>query len=751
MRTRTQFTALAILALAACGDSISEPQVSTDPEVGPFLDGHLPEGFALAYLANQSSGQVAVVDVASRSMIGQPISLRGANAIAITPDGTRAYVSQSIGRVSMIDVATTRLIGDPIVIESGSRDLAITPDGNRLYVTGSVVSVIEIVTNTVVATIAVHASAIAITPDGRRAYVTTSGNRVQAIDLVTNALLGEAIPLGPTGGVGATPGGIEIAPDGLHAYATDSRNDAVYVIDVATNAVVGTPIPVGNAPSGITITPDGRLAYVANPLDRSVSVIDLATHITIAPSIPVGVFPQKIAITPDRSEAWVTLANNDETGGVAAIDIATQTVVGSKISVGSTGPRGIAFVTVDEVVPPGSDPCTVDVTLTTQADVDQFDCTEVGGRLTIGPSVDITNVDALAGLTVIRGALLIDENVALTNVDGLSDLNATFDLVIAGNPALTNVNGLSSVVVVGDVIIISGNDALQHLDGLSSLVSANQAEIHHNASLARVALPALTSIGWLFLEANPALVETGFPSLSSLGNLDLFDNDALTRLDGFAALTDVGLLQIGRNDLLPHLDGLSNLRTGGLISISENAGLKNVDGLSGLTEVDASMLIQDNPVLENVDGLSPLRSADEVFITGNASLSKCACGLYEFLTDPGQTVFVVENNAPGCNSVGDITAAACAECAGMTLSEDLTRFSASGALDAKDGRWLANRLRIVLAQADKGHIAQALRHLDAFVARVEALAAEASIDPEAAASLLSGTQTLRRALAAQEN
>ena len=60
---------------------------------------------------------------------------------------------------------------------------------------------------------------------------------------------------------------------GLFAYVTNLASANVSVIDVATNTVVGSPIPVGSTPFSIAITPDGTSAYVANLGSHSVSVI----------------------------------------------------------------------------------------------------------------------------------------------------------------------------------------------------------------------------------------------------------------------------------------------------------------------------------------------------------------------------------------------------------------------------------------------------------------------------------------------
>ena len=127
---------------------------------------------------------------------------------------------------------------------------------------------------------------------------------------------------------------------GTFAYVANGASDNVSVIDVATNTVVGSPIPVGDTPLGIAITPDGTTAYVANFASNNVSVIDVATSTVVGSPIPVGSSPNGIAITPDGTTAYVT--NLFSNNGVSVIDVATNTVAGSTIPVGSA-PRGIAI------------------------------------------------------------------------------------------------------------------------------------------------------------------------------------------------------------------------------------------------------------------------------------------------------------------------------------------------------------------------------------------------------------------------
>ena len=110
---------------------------------------------------------------------------------------------------------------------SEPRGIAITPDGSHAYVTNygsDNVSVIDTATNTVVATVGVGSEprGIAIMPDGSRAYVANvRSTNVSVIDTATNTVVG-------TVGVGVGPFGIAITPESAgfsDDFTTDTTGD----------------------------------------------------------------------------------------------------------------------------------------------------------------------------------------------------------------------------------------------------------------------------------------------------------------------------------------------------------------------------------------------------------------------------------------------------------------------------------------------------------------------------------------------
>jgi YVTN family beta-propeller protein len=95
-----------------------------------------------------------------------------------------------------------------------------------------------------------------------RGYVANSNSdNVSVIDPVTNTVVA-TIP------VGILPRSVAVTPNGAFAYVPNAASSNVSVISAATNTVVAT-VPVGLFPQGIAITPNGAFAYVIKPLARS--------------------------------------------------------------------------------------------------------------------------------------------------------------------------------------------------------------------------------------------------------------------------------------------------------------------------------------------------------------------------------------------------------------------------------------------------------------------------------------------------
>jgi YVTN family beta-propeller protein len=185
-----------------------------------------------------------------------------------------AYITnQSSNTVSVIDTATDTVIAT-IPVGISPFGVAVSPDGSKVYVTNissNTVSIIDTATNTVSATITVGPPppaicgpicdmAVAVSPDGSKVYVTNTffnSNIVSVIDTTTNTV-SATIP------IGRPSLGVVVTPDSSKVYVTNADAGSVSVIDTATNTISATIPSVGPRAFGVAVSPDSSKVYVTN-------------------------------------------------------------------------------------------------------------------------------------------------------------------------------------------------------------------------------------------------------------------------------------------------------------------------------------------------------------------------------------------------------------------------------------------------------------------------------------------------------
>jgi len=261
--------------------------------------------------------------------------------LAIIGFGTKAqtaYITNySSNTVSVINVATNTVTAT-IPVGTEPWGVSVSPDGSKVYVTdgSDSLSVINSATNTVAATIIVgsYPVGVSVSPNGSKVYVAVEGegdSTVSVINTATNTVTNKIT-------VGYGPYGVAVNPDGSTVYVTNDNNNSVSVISTAANTVTAT-ITVDNAPQGIVISPDGSTVYVANFHSNTVSVINTATN-TVTATIPVGAYPIGVSVSPDGSKVYVS-NSSDVPGTISVINRATNTV-SATITVGN-GPTGVSI------------------------------------------------------------------------------------------------------------------------------------------------------------------------------------------------------------------------------------------------------------------------------------------------------------------------------------------------------------------------------------------------------------------------
>ena len=314
--------------------------------------------FRFAYVANQNSNTVSVIDRATNAIVDTIGDIPGPGGVAVTHNGREVWVV-AYNEVDVIDTATNSVAyripsNNPGLIFPNS--VVFGPFDFRAYVVNNffdpvfgnngTVSVIDTISHAVLATIGVGEAprCIAISPDGKRVYVTNAEDgTVSVIDTKTLSVV-TTIPNQPPYFLGGTANGLAVTPNGKFVYVTVGAGDSIAVIDTATNSISDTinTGPISIDPCDVALTLNGKSAYVTDCSSNTVMVIDTKTN-TIATTIafpPPGTTPTSalgVAIGPFGKLVYVT----DDFDNAVYVINTTSSTVADTIPVGY-GPSGIA-------------------------------------------------------------------------------------------------------------------------------------------------------------------------------------------------------------------------------------------------------------------------------------------------------------------------------------------------------------------------------------------------------------------------
>ena len=280
---------------------------------------------------------VAVLDPDERQVRARISVPKGPHGLVVTPDGRKVYVSSDGGStVSVIDTARDAVIGS-VDVGANPHGLAVSSDGRWVLVSAwgaNEAIVIDTATDRVAGRMPVaRAHNGAFTPDGRTAYVGSQQQGATALVVLDLVRWVETARLP----LDRTPRALDVSPDGQWLYFTVAGDDAVQVLDTATNRVVGR-IPVGASPHHAPFTPDGRWSLVPSQGPGELGLVDVATR-TVSATVTVGKAPHWVTASSDGRLAYVA---NEVSGDVSVVDLAAQRVVAT-IPVGQA-PRKIAVL-----------------------------------------------------------------------------------------------------------------------------------------------------------------------------------------------------------------------------------------------------------------------------------------------------------------------------------------------------------------------------------------------------------------------
>lgn len=273
--------------------------------------------------------------------------------IAVTPDGSKVFVSNSTaGSVSVIDTAT-RVVTSTITSNIGSTPvgIAINSTGTTAYVgnyTAGIVTAIDIATDATTSHNIAAATGhqcdwvlnLRVSFDDSQLFLACQDDsRVQALDLPLFRNSGQLLEL--TGNNNFPTDVAATANDETLVVAVNgsgtNANSALFITlaDLPGNSY----LPANTGAFSVAISPTSGLAYLAGRNSGAISVVNPATRTSARSDIVVGGDLTDIVITPDGSQAIVSVIDEDV---VKLIDLETGSVIHT-VSVGGTNPQSIAL------------------------------------------------------------------------------------------------------------------------------------------------------------------------------------------------------------------------------------------------------------------------------------------------------------------------------------------------------------------------------------------------------------------------
>lgn len=305
----------------------------------------------LAYVAQgtfhtPSAHALAVFDVATGAHVRSIDLPSAAIDVAISPDGTRAYVTTATG-LSVVNLETNTVV--TTVAGASGGDVAVDPSGTRVYLPDDVnkLTLFDTATNSVTGAVTVGSQprAVVVNSAGTRAY--TGNTLMSPYSISTVDLTNNTSPVETFSGNLNRPENLGILPDGSKVYAANFGQNAggntVGIFDPVA-ATVGS-VMVGTTPSAAAANPAGTKVYVVNRDSSTVSVIDVASS-SVVNTFPAGFAATDIAIAPDGVHAVLSGRGDSK---VAFMNLSTGQLYSGPTTL--TDSAGVAVAPAEQPVP----------------------------------------------------------------------------------------------------------------------------------------------------------------------------------------------------------------------------------------------------------------------------------------------------------------------------------------------------------------------------------------------------------------
>ena len=245
-------------------DSIARINLATNSLIGSFRVGNWPYEVVFdpaqprAFVTNLEDHTIGVINTTTNTQTATYPVPDAPIRVRVGVGSSRLYVTQIDGSVVVLDASNGTSASPPIAVGGVLNGLAMTPDGSRLWVsnTSGLVAEINTVTNTVGRSFVMggRPQDVVISSDGSTLYVANEERWVGVYDLTTVARI-DSIPSCAAFGLALNPGGSQL-------WVSCSVEGMVRVFYSRSRAPAGTLL-TGGTPRHIAIASDGT-ALIAN-------------------------------------------------------------------------------------------------------------------------------------------------------------------------------------------------------------------------------------------------------------------------------------------------------------------------------------------------------------------------------------------------------------------------------------------------------------------------------------------------------
>lgn len=313
------------LVLGVSAPAHAEPEIlaTLTAEDGPRFTAVSPDGTRL-YVSNTQSASVSIFDTATRALIGAVSLPSNPHQLAVSPDGTKLYAGNFAGQVWVVDLTVSPPVRvATVTVGGGVNGIVVSLDGQKVYVANSnshTISVISASTNTVTATLGPFMAGgttlrspeqMVISPNGDYLYVGFTNRSSPTVDRIAGMARirisdNTAEPI-----VGATlvlqPAGLAVSSDGRFLYVSDLGGNGVrkYDLTTASGDWLGSAVSTINvaSPHYLSLSADDSTLFVAPFSGTGLSIVDTATN-TVTSIVTVAQRIGQVTAIPARNARY---------------------------------------------------------------------------------------------------------------------------------------------------------------------------------------------------------------------------------------------------------------------------------------------------------------------------------------------------------------------------------------------------------------------------------------------------------------